>query len=74
MQIVSQAKDMVIPFNGARLYMKDAYNTQIIAMMPNKEGKVVAEYSTYDRAKAILDEIVKNVASEDRGVYYMPAE
>lgn len=72
MQIVSQGRDSVMPFNGARLSMKNAYATQIIALMPDRQGKVMAEYETYDRAKAVLEEIINNEATGEKRVYYLP--
>ena len=74
MQIVSQDKSLAIPFNGARLAMKDAYRTQIIALAPDRQGKVVGEYGSYDRAKVILMDIIDNESMGERRVYYMPAE
>lgn len=74
MQIVSQTKDLVIPFDGARLHIKDSYTVEVIALAPDKQGKVIAQYDTYDRAKAVLQEVIDNEAAGDRRVYYMPVK
>lgn len=75
MWIISQDGSLSIPYNGARLKMKDSYTTQIIAIAPNGNGITVAEYGDYDRARQILRELTIN--NENRRTcwtYYMPAD
>ena len=75
MQIVSQDRSLSMPYNGARLRMKDGYTTQVIALTPNSSGVVIAEYDDYEKAKQILEEITRNNESRTRRwVYYMPAK
>lgn len=72
MQLVAQNKDCIVPFNGARLNVKDAYTIQIVALTPSGEGRIVAAYDDYDRAKSVLEEIARNEATGERRVYYLP--
>lgn len=75
MRIKSQDRTLSVPYRGARLKIKDSYTVQIIALMPNNNGEVIAEYSDYDRAKQILEEMDRNEETRARSwLYYMPAE
>lgn len=74
MKIVSQNGSIIVPFSGARLAIKDAYSTEVIALMPNGRGAVMAQYGTYERAKTVLEEVIANEASGGRFVYYFPEE
>lgn len=74
MKIVSQDGSIVVPFSGAMLAMKDAYNTEVIALMPNGNGAAMAQYGTYERAKTVLKEVIANEANGGRFVYYFPEE
>ena len=74
MKIVSQTNDLVIPFDGLRLHVRDSYSVEVIALLPDKRGEVIAQYDTYYRAKAVLQEILDNESTGERNVYYMPVE
>lgn len=75
MQIISQDRATSLPYSGATLNQKDSCTTQVIALMPSGSGKVIAEYSDYDKAREVLRELaVNNGSRQNDWLYYMPPD
>lgn len=73
MYIMSQNADAHIEYHGAALRAQENGMAQIVAVMPNGNGKVIGTYS-FNRAQIILSEIAASNESGIRSLYTMPGE